>query len=332
MTSKRIFLTGASGCIGHYVAETLIQNTNHELYLLVRNPEKLRFNFKARPGINILQGDLHQIEQFSDRLKSIDCAVLIATSWGGIEEVYEININKTLSLMNLLDPEECEQVIYFSTASILDRNNQLLREAGEVGHDYIRSKYICYQKIQTLAIAPRVTMLFPTLLFGGDGNKPYSHISAGIHQVARWIDLIRFIRLDGSFHFIHAQDVAQIVQYLIEHPPKDDESRQLVLGNDRITADRAIEESCAYLQKRIYFRIPLTIGLTNFILRLFRVQMAEWDRFSLNYRHFTHQNVINPSTLGLPTYCASVADLLKSCGIKPGKKLLRNILKKYQNS
>ncbi|MFN9179242.1 MAG: NAD-dependent epimerase/dehydratase family protein, partial [Dolichospermum sp.] len=42
MTKKRILVTGASGCIGHYISEALIQNTNHELYLLVRNPNKLQ--------------------------------------------------------------------------------------------------------------------------------------------------------------------------------------------------------------------------------------------------------------------------------------------------
>lgn len=319
MTSKRIFLTGASGCIGHYVAETLIQSTDHELYFLVRNPEKLRFNYKARPGITIVQGDLRQIEQFSELLKTIDCAVLIATSWGGIEEVYEINVNKTIGLIHLLDPERCQQVIYFSTASILDRNNQPLRAAGELGHDYIRSKYTCYQEIQKLAIADRVTILFPTLLFGGDGNKPYSHISAGIPQIAHLIGLLRFFQGDGSFHFIHSQDVAQMVQYLIDHSPPTNESRQLVLGNDRVTFNQAIEECCHYFNKRIYFRIPLNVGLANLLLRLFRVQMADWDRFALNYRHFTHKTVTNPAAFGLPTYCTNIADLLKLSGIKPGK-------------
>ncbi|NJK53172.1 MAG: NAD(P)-dependent oxidoreductase, partial [Leptolyngbyaceae cyanobacterium SU_3_3] len=51
MTSKRIFVTGASGCIGHYIAETLIQETEHELFLMVRNPDKLKFDVHARPGV-----------------------------------------------------------------------------------------------------------------------------------------------------------------------------------------------------------------------------------------------------------------------------------------
>jgi nucleoside-diphosphate-sugar epimerase len=315
MTLKRIFVTGASGCIGHYVVEALIQETNHELFLLVRNPEKLKFDYRARPGINILQADLRDIEQFSDLLKTIDCAVLIATAWGGAQEVYETNVVKTLRLLSLLDPEVCQQAIYFATASILDRDNQPLKEAETIGTDYIRSKYACFQQFPKLKIAPRITTLFPTLLLGGDANKPQSHVSSGVVQVANWAWLLRFLKAEGSFHFIHGKDIAQIVRHLIDQPPAKGERRQLVLGNQRVTVNQAIEETCLYLNKRLYFRIPLTPGLANLFIALFRIKMADWDRFSMHYRHFTHRYVVSPETFGLPTYCATFMDVLKLSGV-----------------
>jgi nucleoside-diphosphate-sugar epimerase len=72
MTSKRIFITGASGCIGHYVVDALIQQTQHELFLLVRDPSKLHINCEARPGIHLLQGDMLNIEQYTNLLKTVD--------------------------------------------------------------------------------------------------------------------------------------------------------------------------------------------------------------------------------------------------------------------
>lgn len=325
--SKRIFVTGASGCIGHYLAEKLIQETNHDLYFLVRNPNKIRFDYNARPGITILTGDMRDIEQFADLLQTINCAILAAAAWGGTQETFDINVIKTIRLMNLLDADVCEQVIYFSTASILGQDNQPLKEAGELGTDYIRSKYDCYQKLPKLAIAPKITAVFPTLVLGGDGQtKPYSHISAGLADVAKWMGLIRFLKADGSFHFIHAQDIAQIVTYLVDHLPEPTQSpdqplaRQMVLGNPRITADQLIEESCAYLNKRIYFRIPLSIALANLIIQIFQIKMAAWDRFSFNYRHFIHQNPVHPAVLGLPAYCPTFSDVLRLAGIPQGSK------------
>lgn len=316
MTQKRILVTGASGCIGHYISEALIQETEHELYLLVRNPKKLQVDTQARPGVTVLQGDMQEISKFADLLKTIDVAVLTATAWGG-EKTFDINVHKTHELLNLLDPDRCEQVIYFSTASVLDRNNQPLKEAGELGTDYIRSKYDCLHKISQLAIAPKVTTVFPTLVLGGDRNKPYSHITSGIPEVTKYINLIRYLKADGSFHFIHGRDIATVIRYLIENPPKKEETRFLVLGQEKLTVNQAIEELCAYLGKKIYFRIPLSLSLANLIIVLFRIQMAAWDRFSMNYRHFTYQNVVNPASLGLLNYCATMSDVLKISGVKP---------------
>ena len=322
MTPKRIFLTGASGCIGHYITEALLEQTDHELYVLVRNPDKLGFDWENRPGLTILQADLREIEHFKNLLKTIDVAILAATAWGGTRDVFDINVVKTIRLLELLDPNVCEQVIYFSTASILDRHNELLKEAGQLGTDYIRSKYDCLRRLSKLAIAPKITTLFPTLVLGGDSNKPYSHLSSGIPDVVKWIDLIRWFKADGSFHFIHGRDIAEVVRYLVDHPLTDQteqvSTHRLVLGNAAITVNQAVEEVCGYLDKKIYFRVPLSIWLANFFIAVFRIQMAAWDRFCLNYRHFTYQNPINPATFGLPSYCTTFADVLKISGVPKG--------------
>jgi len=315
MESKRIFLTGSSGCIGHYLAEALIKETEHELYLLVRNPSKLQFDYQYRPGITILQGDLRDIENYADLLKSINVAILVATAWGGQAEVQETNVNSTLKLINLLDPEICEQVIYFSTASILNHQNQLLPEAGEIGTDYIKTKYECYTKLSELAIAPKITTVFPTLVLGGDKDKPYSHISAGLPQIVEWVNLARWFKADGSFHFIHARDIAQVVKYFVDSPPTD--KREFVLGSDPLTVDQAMENICDYLDRRIFFRIPLSLWLANIFIKVFYIRMADWDRFCLSYRHFTYEDYFNPAKLGMTNHCNNLADALKLAGVFP---------------
>lgn len=324
MLSKRIFVTGVSGCIGHYIAEALIQQTQHDLFFFVRNPQKLRFDYNARPGITIVQGEMQEIERLERLLKTVDCAILAATAWGDPQETFDTNVTKTIRLMNLLDPVVCQQVLYFSTASILDRQNQPLPEAGTIGTDYIRSKYLCHQQLAKLAIAPKITTLYPTLVFGGDEQKPYSHLSAGIRDVTRWIDLIRFLKADGSFHYLHAKDIAEVVMYLVNHPPEPiGEPRDVVLGNPALTVNQAVEAVSAYLNKRIFFRIPLSIQLANFLIKVFRIQMAEWDRFCLNYRHFTYRNPVHPQLLDLPAYCPTVLDLLRIHGIPDRRSIAK---------
>ncbi|MBD3882233.1 NAD(P)-dependent oxidoreductase [Phormidium tenue FACHB-886] len=316
---SRIFITGASGCIGHYIADLLIHQTEHDLFFLVRDPAKLRFSVNARPGVTVIQGDMRDIERQGRLLKTVDAAILLAAAWGGAEETFDTNVTKTIRLLNLLDPALCQQVIYFSTASILDRHHQPLKEAGTIGTDYIQSKYECHQQLAKLAIAPQITTLFPTLVFGGDDQKPYSHISAGIKDVTKWMKLIRFFRAEGSFHFLHAQDIAQVVVYLIDHPIQPDEPHELVLGNPALTANQAVAEVCTYLNERIYFQISLSMQLADVFIKLFRIQMAEWDRFCLDYRHFTYEHPISPESFGMTNYCSTISDLLKVSGI-PAKR------------
>ncbi len=315
MTQKRILVTGASGCVGHYISETLIQDTNHELYLLVRNPQKLKVDTQARPGVTVIQGDMQKIDAFADLLPTIDVAVLTATAWGG-EGTYDVNVTKTIKLIELLDPERCEQVIYFSTASVLDSKNQPLKEAGELGTDYIRSKYQCLEQMNQVPVADKITKVFPTFVLGGDRNKPYSHLTSGIPEVTKYIDLIRFLQADGSFHFIHGKDIATVIRHLVENPPKEGEPRYLVLGQQRLTANQAVEELCSYFDKKIWFRIPLSLPLANLLIAVFRIQMAAWDRFCMNYRHFSYEKVVNPTIFGLPNYCATMEDVLKISGVK----------------
>lgn len=329
MTGKRIFITGASGCLGHYLTERLIEQSEHELFLLVRNPAKLQFDCNARLGIHVLQGDLAAVEHHGELLKTMDVAILAATSWGDSAQTQLINVDKTLATLRLLDPERVEQVIYFSTESILDRHNNLLPEAASLGSDYIKTKSACFKQLPELAIADKITVLFPTLVFGGGPDKPYSHLTSGLGDVTRWLNLIRFFSADASFHFVHGYDVGQVVAHLVDHPPGERapdtnpypaKLRKLVLGSRAVTVNQAIEDVCAYFGKRIYFRIPITPSLVEFFIRVFRIQVGPWDRFCIDYRHFTHETPVNPSNFGLATYGETIADILKLSGVSRGSK------------
>ena len=164
---KRVLLTGASGCVGHYIAETLIAHSDCELYLFVRDRQKLNLDLERRSGIHVIDGDLREIHHFKEVLETINCAILTAAAWGGPKETFDINVTKTCMVMHLLNPQQCEQVIYFSTASILNRDGEILRAAAHMGTDYIRSKYDCLNQLHRMPIADRLTVLFPTIVLGG---------------------------------------------------------------------------------------------------------------------------------------------------------------------
>lgn len=316
MSSKRIFITGGSGCVGHYLAEMLIQQTEHELFFLVRNPDKLKFNFQSRPGVHLIRGDLQDTSPYIDLISSMNGAILLATQWGG-DDTFKVNLTGNISIMQALDPQVCEQVIYFSTASILDQKLQLLPQAKTLGTEYIRSKFLCYEKLQTLPVYDRLTVMFPTLIFGGEKDKPPTHISTGLVQLRRYLQWVRWVRTDGCFHFIHARDVAQILMYYLAHPGR--EFRQFVLGNEVVWLNDAVRELCDYFGVNIPpWQLNLTPRRVVFLMRVARwlgVQFIPWDDFCAEYRYFRYEPVIHPRCLELTPHCRTLSELLAVSGI-----------------
>jgi nucleoside-diphosphate-sugar epimerase len=177
----------------------------------------------------------------------------------------------------------------------------------------VRTKYQGYAGIADLKIAPKVTAVFPSLVFGGDDRKPLSHIVSGWKDIVKWLWLVRWVTADGSFHFIHGKDIAEVVRHLLVNPQAADEyNRKLVLGNEPITVDRAIKEICQYYGKPSYARLPLSISLTELVIKVFKIQVAEWDRFCMKNRHFTHEKYVNPRSFNLSSYAATIPDLMQA--------------------
>lgn len=311
---KRIFITGASGCIGHYIVEALGKNPNYHLDLLLRNPDKLNPKLAALPSVHIHPGDLKNIRQHRDLLQQADIAIPIATCWGG-SEAFDINVVKNIELINSLDPDRCEQVLYFSTASILGNDGQALKEAGQIGTEYIRSKYDCALRLPKLKMASKITALYPTLVLGGDDEKPRSHLTGGLPEIMRYIRLIRHLKVDASFHFIHAYDIAQVVANLVDNPPQETGPRHFVLGGEPVFLNDVITSASQHLSCPTRIKVPLSNTLANVIIDWFNIQMATWDRFCMNYRHFTYTNAVSPATFDLDPYCQSFEDVLEQSGV-----------------
>ncbi|MGD1850269.1 MAG: NAD-dependent epimerase/dehydratase family protein [Cyanophyceae cyanobacterium] len=311
---KRIFITGASGCIGHYIVEAIAKNPNYHLDLLLRTPSKLNEKLANLPNVHIHQGDLRDNRRYKDLLQQANVAIPIATCWGG-SDAFDINVVKNIELINSLNPDCCEQVLYFSTASILGNDNQPLKEAGQIGTDYVRSKYDCATRLPKLDMASKITALYPTFVLGGDDEKPRSHLTGGLPDIMRYIKLIRHLKADASFHFIHAYDIAQVVAHLVDNPPSEPGPRHFVLGGEPTFLNDLITTATDYLSCSTRFKIPLSNTLTNVIINVFNIQLAAWDRFCMNYRHFTYTNAVNPATFDLTPYCQTFEDVLEQSGI-----------------
>ncbi|PZV16496.1 MAG: epimerase [Pseudanabaena sp.] len=305
---KKVFITGASGCVGHYLIEMLLSKTDYELYLLVRDRNKLQISLSDRPNVHVIEDSMQNIGNYKDLLCTMEFVVSTAAAWGG-EEAFVVNRDKTIELFSMLDPQVCERAIYFSTASILDSHNQIIPEAGQIGTPYIASKYACLETVENSIIRDRLITVFPTLVFGGASDKPYSHLSKGLKDILKYVPYARFLKADGSFHFVHAIDIAQVVTYLLTTHSDLQSPARLVLGMQRLTAQDLIAQFCEYLNLKVGWQFELTPFLVDTVIKLFRIEVAEWDRFCIAQRDFTY-DVVSPETFGLVSKYPRLGNLL----------------------
>ncbi len=300
---KKLFITGISGCVGHYLFDALADNPDYELYLLVRTPQKLKFDHQSRKNVTIIQNSLENIGKYSALVKQMDYVIHLAATWGSTESNYD----ESLTFFKLLDPRQCKKAIYFSTASILDSSNQPIEEAGELGTPYIRSKYAFYKKLPELKIFPNVITLFPTWVLGGDEHHLYSHASKGLLEMRKWSWLIRFFTVNASFHFIHARDIALIVKYLLENDVKE---KNIVLGNPLITASQFIKKACRFFNKPVYFQVPIFFPMVKTLAFLTGRKLQRWDLFCFEKRYFKHQ-AKNTESFGIKSDLQTIEQILK---------------------
>jgi nucleoside-diphosphate-sugar epimerase len=331
---QRILITGASGCVGQHIVDLLHRNTDAELLLLLRDPAKLRVVSPEAPRITLLVGDLRELQPHAAAIASASHVIHTATAWGDPERALAVNVVAVKQLLQLLDPQKLEQLIYFSTASILDRNLKLLPQALSHGTEYIQTKAQCLAALEQHPLAERIVAIFPTLVFGGrvDGGGvfPTSYLTAGLAEASRWLWLARWLRADGSFHFIHAADIARVCLHLVQGPhqpnpePGQGLLRRLVLGQAAVTVNDTVRHLCRW-RGMGYPPVGLTLHtwLVEGLIRLLRLEITPWDLFSLRQRHFIHNPATAPERFGLVSHAPTLESVFADAGLPERRSLLQ---------
>lgn len=308
MAPKSIFITGATGCLGHYLTELFLADDCYNLVLMVRDPDKFLIDLPPAPKVRLVHASLEDWPKFAEAIKKADYFIHAATSWGGADKInYEI----PFQMFEAAAGGRVRRIINFSTASLLDENNRILEPARQFGTDYIKSKLKLHETVKKQPWADKVVTVFPTLIVGGDQTHPFSYITQVLPEIKKWIGLARFFSFDAGCHFIHAADAAAVVKYLLDN----DQTGDFALGNKYQTAQELLRQAARYFGRRVYGQIPLPIGPLVGLARLIGVTFLPWDLYcARSHRHFRYRTV-NPANFDLPVKFPDLASYLRDAGI-----------------
>ena len=177
----RIFLTGATGFVGHHVARALAAE-GADLRLLIRKSSNLA-NIEGVAGDTVV-GDLARPESFAPALEGCDAVVHVAADYRlwirDPDAMYRANVDGTRDLLRLAREANVRRAVYtssvatmaFRTDGVVVNEDTPVTIHDMVGH-YKRSKFMAEQ--QAIAAAQdgqHVMILNPTTPVGSHDSKP----------------------------------------------------------------------------------------------------------------------------------------------------------------
>ena len=177
----KVFLTGATGFVGHHVAEALASE-GAALRLLVRKSSNLK-NLEGISGETHV-GDLSDPESLRPALAGCDAVVHVAADYRlwipDPKAMYRANVDGTRELLRMAREAGVPRVVYtssvatmhFRTDGIVINEDTPVSLADMVGH-YKRSKFLAEQEaIKAAEAGQQVMILNPTTPIGPNDAKP----------------------------------------------------------------------------------------------------------------------------------------------------------------
>jgi nucleoside-diphosphate-sugar epimerase len=175
---SRLLITGASGYIGRKLAE-YYRNKEHELQLMVRDPEKIRP--EVSENCQIVRGDIVQKETLKKAVEGIDCIIHCAGllgHWGlSYRQLHDVNVKGTINLIKASFEAGIKRFIHLSAGGVTGPlENRSVDESYSPSPktDYEKTKWEGEKRALEIALQEDLNLLVlrPTFTYGpGDPHK-----------------------------------------------------------------------------------------------------------------------------------------------------------------
>jgi len=116
----KVFITGGTGFIGHYVVKALLAK-GHEVVVATRHPNKVP-SMKDQPGVSFVECSLTDFEKMAEGMDGCDGCIHIALGWGDTPSSMLLNDTRaTVNLLEMAARTGCRKFIYTSSTAAMGR-------------------------------------------------------------------------------------------------------------------------------------------------------------------------------------------------------------------
>jgi UDP-glucose 4-epimerase len=228
----RIFITGATGFIGSYVAYRLLE-AGHELVAIARNPDKTP-SLTDHPRVRRVPASLYDFAVIREQLAGCDACVHVALGWGDTPvSMLETDTRATVFLLQACVEQGVKHFIYTSSTAALGGFWSRMTEADPTRPSDYYGATKAASEAYVMAVGAksslRCNVIRPGYTFGnpvvpGAPIQPDKRF-ASIVSAARTGQDIRVRKGDGT-QFIWAGDLARLYQAVLDST----RSREIYFG------------------------------------------------------------------------------------------------------
>ena len=240
----KVFVTGATGFVGHHVAKALVSQ-GADLRFLVRKSSNLA-NLDGIPGETVV-GDLLNSASYASALSGCDAVMHVAADYRlwirDPESMYRANVDGTRDLLRAAREAGVRRVVYtssvatmhFRTDGIVINEDTPVSLDDMVGH-YKRSKFLAEQQVIAAAQdGQEVIILNPTTPIGPNDSKPTPTGRIFVDFLNRKFPAY----MDTGLNLV---DVAEVAKTHVDALTVGTPGQRYILGGENLTLKQILDK------------------------------------------------------------------------------------------
>lgn len=249
-----LFITGAGGFLGRHVVAKLDFSAYQKVYCLAQKNETISIPEGVTTTVEIITGDLLQVNSYETILKNVDTVFHLAAVTGKANpKVYsQINAYGTMLLLDRCKQAGVKQFLFISSIAVSFKNKQRYFYAfsKEQAEEYVKSSGLKY------------TILRPTMLMGAG-----SPVFAGFARLTGLPFIPVFGNGEQELQPVDVVDVAKAILRIESEGRYHGEILEIG-GPDTVTIDEFLQKIARARGKSNPRLLHLPIGPIAFILGL----------------------------------------------------------------
>lgn len=260
-----IFLTGATGLVGSFVAKQLV-GEGYTLKCLIRPNADRKLLADIQHNIVFVEGDIMDISLLREYLVGVDCIVHCAAviSYCSSKQnlMFNTNVIGTANLVNAALECGVRKIVHVSSIAALGRKEGVTKinenskwEESPYNTGYGRSKYLAELEVwRGSEEGLQVSIVNPSIILGaGDTSKSSTKLFDYVYRENSFYT-------SGYMNYVDVRDVATAIATLVR---EDHPEEQFILNGGTISFKNFFEKIAHQLHKK-----PPHIRANKFILSI----------------------------------------------------------------